>query len=311
MRLPADEGLAVEGALKAARERLHTEARKAAKAAAIEQGLPVKDIKVPAPSWADAAVGLAHSILNGGAGRAEMAIRSRILMHLETPDGPRSDRWMGSLHLGGVLPDELRRYLTCDGDVEVAWEKDGTPVNLGRTKHIVPRRIRRLIEHRDRGCRVPGCDQHYWLQIHHMRHWEDGGPTDTWNLICLCSTHHRLHHKGLLGITGNADVDGGVTFTNRHGRPVGATAPRPPTAGDMPEVPAYQGPTGERLQTTWVTFQRTPHPDGPESERDPDAADACEDPDTGPPAQRRHTRCRTPGRRDTGPPDGSRAPPAA
>ncbi len=33
-------------------------------------------------------------------------------------------------------------------------------------------------------------------------HWEDGGPTDTANLVALCGFHHRLHHRGGLGIAG-------------------------------------------------------------------------------------------------------------
>ncbi len=139
MRLPIDEGLAVEGALKAARERLHSEASQHARAQAQAEGRSVKDLKVPAPSWADAVVGVAHSILAGGAGGAEMAVRSRILLHLEMPAGPGGDdRWMGSTHLGGVLPDELRRYLTCDGDIEPVWEREGTPVNLGHPAHRAP-----------------------------------------------------------------------------------------------------------------------------------------------------------------------------
>ncbi|HXH55669.1 HNH endonuclease signature motif containing protein [Iamia sp.] len=306
MRLPADEGMAIEGALKAARERLHSEARAAARARAKAEGRSMKDLDVRPPSWADAAVGVAHSILAGGAGGAEMAARSRILLHLETPDGTRGHgRWMGSLHLGGVLPDELRRYLSCDGDAQIIWHKDGAPVNVGRAHRIVPRRIRRLIEHRDRGCRVPGCDQTYWLQIHHIVHWEDDGETITTNLICLCSAHHRMHHQGLLGIVGHADHPEGVTFTDRYGNHLnGATRARPPKATDMPTVGAYRCPTGERLDRSAVHFNRTPSPA-------PD--DAADDPgptsDHGPPGRRRHAHCRTTGRAEAATPDGSRAPP--
>ncbi|HXH59189.1 HNH endonuclease signature motif containing protein [Iamia sp.] len=302
MRLPADEGMAFEGALKAARERLHAEARAAAKARAKAEGRSTVDLDVRVPSWADAAVGVAHAILAGGAGGAEMAARSRVLLHLETPDGTRGQgRWMGSLHLGGVLPDELRRYLSCDGDAQIIWHKDGAPVNTGRAHRIVPRRIRRLIEHRDRGCRVPGCDQSYWLQIHHIVHWEDDGETITANLICLCSAHHRMHHQGLLGIVGNADD------ADRYGNHLGgATRARPPKAADMPTVGAYPCPTGERLDRAAVHFNRTrPAPDDP----------AVDEPgltsDDGPPGHRRHIHCRTTGRAEAATPDGSRAPPSS
>ncbi|WCO67571.1 DUF222 domain-containing protein [Iamia majanohamensis] len=302
LRLPLDEGLAVEGALKAVRDRLHDDARQAAKTAAIAEGRSTKGLKVPVPSWADAVVGMAHSVLSGGAAGAGVASRARILVHLE---GTRSgDGWMASAHMAGVVPDELRRYLTCDADAEVVWEADGAPVNLGRTKHIVPRRIRRLIEHRDRGCRVPGCDQTWWLQIHHIVHWEDDGETVTWNLICLCSRHHRLHHKGHLGITGNADDPDGVVFTDETGRPMaGATRARPPRPADMPTVAAYQGPTGERLDPDAVFFTPTPPPRGTDPDPEGDAGD--------PPSHRRHDRCRHTGRPTGDRPDGARAPPVA
>ncbi|MGI8938025.1 MAG: DUF222 domain-containing protein [Iamia sp.] len=306
MRLPIDEGLAMEGALRAARDKLHAEAREAAKAAAIAEGRSVKDLKVPVPSWADAAVGLAYSVLNGGAGGAQMAARSRLLFHLEIPDGTDHPTWMGSAHLGGVLPDELRRYLTCDGDAQIAWYKGGNPVNIGRSQHIVPRRVRRVIEHRDRGCRVPGCDATYWLQIHHIIHWEDNGETITANLVCLCSAHHRLHHQGLLGITGNADTPDGVTFTDRYGNTMnGATRARPPKAADMPKVGAYQHPVGERLDRSAVHFNPAPRPAETD---DPDPGTT----DDGPPGPRRHHHGGDgTGRSEGEGPDAARAPPAA
>lgn len=309
MRLPLDEGLAVEGALKAARDQLHDVARRAAKEKATAEGRPLDEVKVKVPSWADAAVGVAHSVLSGGASGAEMAARSRVLVHLEVPDGGSDGEhahWMGSTHLGPALPDELRRYLTCDGDTEVVWKRDGVPVNLGRTKRIVPRRIRRLIEHRDRGCRVPGCDQAWWLQVHHIIHWEDDGETITANLICLCSAHHRLHHQGLLGITGNADLPDGVTFTDQYGRPMeGATRARPPKPTDMPSVAAYRHPTGERLDKDVVYFTRRPAT-ALESPADIDIEVAT---DPGPPHRRRRGRCHPAGRPDADGPATRRGPP--
>jgi hypothetical protein len=42
------------------------------------------------------------------------------------------------------------------------------------------------------------------LQIHHLRHQEHGGGHSPNNLICLCISHHDLHHQGKLEITGSA-----------------------------------------------------------------------------------------------------------
>lgn len=126
-------------------------------------------------------------------------------------------------------------------------------MSVGRTFRIVPDRTRLLVEDRDRGCRVPGCDRTRWVQVQHILHWEDGGPTDTGNLLCLCQFHHPLHHRGGLGIEGDADDPDGMTFTDRYGRPlnrrgypVGSTGPPPPGH--------WTAPSGERLDPWPIHF---------------------------------------------------------
>jgi hypothetical protein len=266
IRLPADEGQVVEEALKASRNRLHEAQRAAAKERAAAEGRSTKgtdaELGVERVTWADALVGMGHSVLNHNADGAEVSSRPGVLVHLKAPvDG--GEEWRAEMHMGPALPPSMRRYLTCDCDVAAVWHRDGLPVQVGRTARIVPRRIRRLVEHRDGGCRVPGCDSTLWLQVHHIVHWEDLGETVTWNLLCLCGHHHRMHHMGLLGIVGNADVPDGVTFITRTGmviRPSGS--PAPPTV--MPHVPAYDGPTGEILHKDCVSFT-------PRREREPAA----------------------------------------
>jgi hypothetical protein len=207
-------------------------------------------------SWADALVGMAHSVLGTDASGAEVSSRPGVLVHLQAPVvGGDGEHWRAELHMGPALPAAMRRYLTCDGDIAAVWHANGHPVQVGRSQRIVPRRIRRLIEHRDGGCRVPGCDSTLWVQVHHIVHWEDHGHTVTWNLICLCGHHHRMHHQGLLGITGNADLPDGVVFTTATGRilrPSGT--PTPPT--HLPVVEPYDGPTGETLHRHDVHFTR-------------------------------------------------------
>ena len=131
-------------------------------------------------------------------------------------------------HLGIVLPDGQRRQILCDTRLRGIVHDGVTPVGIGRTTRIINRRLRRTIEHRDQGCAVPGCERTTNLDIHHIWHWEDGGPTETWNLITLCKHHHTTHHNGTLGIEGNADrprhTTPGVVFTNERGHrldPVG------------------------------------------------------------------------------------------
>jgi len=265
IRLPADEGQIVEEALKASRDRLHEAQRAAAKETAEAEGRSATgtdaDLGVENVTWADALVGMAHSVLNHDAAGAEVSSRPGVLVHLKAPVGD-AEHWRAEMHMGPALPPSLRRYLTCDGDIAAVWHADGHPVQVGRSRRIVPRRIRRLVEHRDGGCRVPGCDSTLWIQVHHIVHWEDHGDTVTGNLICLCARHHRQHHQGLLGITGNADLPDGVVFTTATGqvlRPAGR--PSPPAA--MPQVQPYDGPTGETLHKHWVTFAKRPRCDRP------------------------------------------------
>ena len=118
---------------------------------------------------------------------------------------------------------------------------------------------------RDGGCAVPGCTQTHILEVHHIIHWENGGPTDTWNLIALCPHHHRMHHKGELGISGNAD-EGTVVFTDRNGDPLRPPGPNPSPPGHHRHRPpaGTPHPLGERLDDQWLYFNPPPeHRPGP------------------------------------------------
>ncbi|MCA1656568.1 MAG: HNH endonuclease, partial [Actinobacteria bacterium] len=98
-----------------------------------------------------------------------------------------------------------------------------------------------------------------WLHVHHIVHWEDEGPTDTPNLVALCSKHHRLHHRGHLGISGDADDPHGLTFTDARGRPL---APRATPRSPSEPLPTgnWVHPTGERLDDDCVVFSDPPVP---------------------------------------------------
>jgi hypothetical protein len=137
----------------------------------------------------------------------------------------------------------------------------GVPVSVGRSQHIVPDRTRRVVQHRDGGCTVPGCTARHFLEVHHIIHWEHGGPTDTWNLICVCPHHHRLHHQGKLRISGNADIPGGVTFTDGNGKRLTLSGAKPtlPGAPPPPPIGRFQHPLGERLDHSMLYFNPPAH----------------------------------------------------
>lgn len=173
--------------------------------------------------------------------------RSKVWLHLDAVSGASTGA------TGIRMPDSVRDKVCCDGLIQPVWERDGVPFNLGRAQHIVPERTRRVVMLRDHGCRVPGCDHDRIIEIHHVIHWIDGGPTDTWNLVALCPKHHRMHHQGRLGITGNADEPTGLVFTDESGRqlqPCGA--PRPPTRLDLP-ANRYRPPLMGSVEWDWLT----------------------------------------------------------
>ncbi|MBA2280170.1 MAG: HNH endonuclease [Acidimicrobiia bacterium] len=125
---------------------------------------------------------------------------------------------------------------TCDGTVRAFLREHGHVVAKGRRRRVVDPVLRTLVELRDGGCVHPLCTRRRWVDVHHLVHWEDGGPTDPANLLCLCREHHRQHHQGEFTIEGSP-VTGALTFRHRYGWLIGA---RPPRVGppDPPPPPS-------------------------------------------------------------------------
>ncbi|WP_020142137.1 HNH endonuclease signature motif containing protein [Terracoccus sp. 273MFTsu3.1] len=239
----------------------------------------------PRVTWADALVVLATRSLDaattgidgtGGAGGATSGgaarrARYRVQVHLDTDGGWLTGR--------PRLPQTIVNGLTCDGTLTPVWETQGHPVNVGRTQRVVPHRTRVLVLDRDRGCRFPGCGSTHHLEIHHLTHWRDGGPTDTGNLLALCPFHHDGHHRGELTITGDPTRPDGLTFHTDTGLLIGppqrpprqaprlAPAPdpdeqKPPEQPDRRRPPArlgrrYPAATGGTLHLHLVDFTPT------------------------------------------------------
>jgi hypothetical protein len=160
-----------------------------------------------------------------------------------------------NIHLGDPLPDTLRRYLLCDADVRAMIESDEVLAEISSKLRIVDDKMRVFIEQRDGGCRVPGCPQTRWLQIHHIWHWEDGGPTAPSNLCALCPMHHRLHHLGLLEIRGSPNHPAGLRFFDHKGREIGASPLSPRTGPVSSHARPYVHPPGEHVDWHWFEWK--------------------------------------------------------
>ena len=206
----------------------------------------------PLPNTADAFMRLLETGWDTEATRRPHGHHTTVVMHLDI------EQKAAQLHLGPLLTDAERQYLLCDATFEAWFERNGEPIGAGRTTRTISRRLRRALEHRDRTCVVPGCGATRGLHAHHIRHWEDGGPTELANLVLVCPYHHRLHHRGIITITGDA---ANLTITDHTNRPLtSASLARPPTQ-PPPTVAPCPGPTGERAQWWWYQpFQPQPPP---------------------------------------------------
>ncbi|OBJ23466.1 hypothetical protein A5622_13280 [Mycobacterium sp. 1245801.1] len=215
-----------------------------------DQATGAGDQRPPLPGTVEAFMRLVQTGWDVEAARRPHGQHTTVVVHLDM------DKRAAALHLGPLLSDADRRYLTCDATCEVWFERRGEVIGAGRATRVINRRLRRALEHRDRTCVVPGCGATRGLHAHHLRHWEDGGPTELANLVLVCPSHHRSHHRGVITISGPAHA---LVVRDDEGRVLSAgSLARPPT-GPPPAVAPCPGPIGERADWWWYTpFQ--PHP---------------------------------------------------
>jgi len=233
--LPAEDAAVVRAALDAHAEAAWRE----------HQGDPVGDPAVDADDpgaarLADALVALAETGLAAGPTPCVGGDRHAVTVHVHagavsgidptTPDGPDAPARRGRCHLrdGTPLDASAARRIACEAAVRPLFENAlRQPLDLGRTRRVVTTAQRRLVETRDGGCAFPGCPHTRHLDIHHIVHWLDGGPTDVANLVALCRHHHRAHHHGAYRMVAATERGTGPPFTAPDGTPIAPPAPPP------------------------------------------------------------------------------------
>jgi hypothetical protein len=156
---------------------------------------------------------------------------------LSSVDGADDDGAAVELQAPGGLtvrigPGTTRR-VTCDCPTTLMLHGvDGSAVHVGRRTRRTQGRLRRAVNARDRGrCRAPGCTQPA-TQIHHIRHWADGGTTCLANLISLCDQHHWLVHEGGFALVVRSP--GRWALIGPDGVTVESAPPPPPPDGVKP-----------------------------------------------------------------------------
>lgn len=228
-RLPAEAGAVVMKALDVAVEGLPVYAD-------VPAGTP-KDVVRYSARRADALARIAECFLAHDVIDSPGADRQQIVVHVAAETLRHGSAGCCGIEHGPAVPAATARRLACDASVVALVEdQDGTPLDAGRKTRLISAPLRRLLTARDQGCRFPGCSIARYIDMHHIKHWANGGETKPSNLVSLCRFHHRAVHEG--GFEVRILDDGALRFVRPDGRALesGANAGHQP-AGDLAALP--------------------------------------------------------------------------
>ena len=223
-RLAPEAGAALLRALDAGVEQLYGPRRGQPSAGKHE---PTDDVSAE-QRRADALGLVAESALAAGLDPGSRGDRYLVVVHVDAEalpaGGEGGSSWLAD---GSRVSAETSRRLACDAALVVMRHAaDGRLLDVGRRTRAVSPGLRRALEHRDGGCRFPGCGSKL-CDAHHVEHWTDGGETSLGNLLFLCRRHHRAVHEE--GFSMALAPDGEARFYRPDGRPL-------PEAPALPEV---------------------------------------------------------------------------
>lgn len=146
---------------------------------------------------ADALVDICRRSLSGGELPDNGGDRPQVAITIHW-EALRKQVGAATLDDGQPLSPAAARRLACDAALLPAvLGGAGQPLDVGRERRLFTGPLRRAVLLRDRGCAFPDCDRPpRWVEIHHLRHWVDGGPTSLDNAVAACGHHHRVIHRG-------------------------------------------------------------------------------------------------------------------
>ena len=161
---------------------------------------PKGDRRTRAQQLADALVQLADNQLASGDLPFLRTVKPNVVVTIAAADlfDPTHGPAAAVTGFGSLLSAETARALACDGTITpVVLDGHGMPLNIGRTKRVVPPHLRKATELRDHACVFAACEApKHWCDVHHLRHWIDGGETSLENSALLCERHHTKVHSG-------------------------------------------------------------------------------------------------------------------
>ena len=225
-RLTPEAGAVLRQALAAACDRTYSTAR---------VNDPEGDPPTIGQQQADALGMIAEAALHHDLDPGAPGERYQVVVHVDAavladPDQPGAS----ALEEGAHLSAESSRRLACDASrVVMRHDVDGRVTEIGARTRTIPPALRRALNHRDGGCRFPGCRSRF-TQGHHIRHWANGGPTTLSNLASLCRRHHRSVHED--GFQVERRPDGELEFRRPDGRVLPVVPQRPEVRWDTTEI---------------------------------------------------------------------------
>jgi Domain of unknown function (DUF222)/HNH endonuclease len=227
-RLEPEVGALLMKAIAAARERLYPRIPISSEAPAG----PADQLPTAPQQRADALALLAETALHHGLDPGTPGERYQGVVHVDAPVlGDPEQSGQSVLEQGARVSAETSQRIACDaGRVVMRHDDAGRLVEVGARSRTIPPALRRALQHRDRGCRFPGCGVPFG-QGHHLKHWSLGGPTTLSNLVLLCRRHHRAVHED--GYQVSRGADGELRF----GHPDGRRIPEVPDVSSVPADP--------------------------------------------------------------------------
>jgi hypothetical protein len=168
--------------------------------AILQADRPKGDRRTRAQQLADALVQLAGNQLASGGLPFLRTSKPNVVVTIPREDlaDPATGPAAATTGFGGLVSAATARMVACDGSITpVLIDEHGMPLNVGRTKRVVPPHLRKAVELRDEACVFAGCGApKYWCDVHHLQHWIFGGETSLENSALLCERHHTKVHHG-------------------------------------------------------------------------------------------------------------------
>ena len=198
----SDGTVAVRGQLDA----VGGEKLQAALESIVQADRPKGDRRTRAQQLADALVQLADNALAAGNLPFLRTVKPSVVVTIKGSDllDPATGPATATGAFDSLLSAAKARQLACDGAITPVYlDADGLPLDVGRTKRVVPPHIRRAVEVRDETCVFAGCGApKFWCDVHHLIHWLFGGDTSLENSALLCERHHTKVHHGFSVVRG-------------------------------------------------------------------------------------------------------------